>query len=542
MWARCVSTRIVVVAVLATVFLVASSALAAIQIEVPIQLRARAQAIDPIPVGEAEARGNSKPVLLPLFRIGAKAYTRLPWAKPGALQRPAGGLELGLHLEYDLIPVLSGAGGIDGPQAWDTYSRNQHHSRAGASQMRQAWVGLGLREFGQLTRFSAGLMTSHWGMGLLANDGSGAVDRYGRMFNDPRGGDLVLRAQLSVGLGSKSDIVTTVIADKVQGDDILLTADELFDGPSTRLAPQGEFLAPISGDSANQVGAAVLVGAVGTQQIGIYVAHRNQTNHYDRRLDVTAVDLFAKGDFALPLDLALHLETELAYVFGTTTMGPSYEHRKRSVAHTGAAGQALISARRWGVVVDLLYASGDARLNDGSLTAFRTDPNFNLGLLLFDQVIAAQSARAVTRAADEMLSGYPAPDLERLASKGGITNAVVVFPKLVVHPGPQLELYQGVMLAFSAAPNADPLHTRLQGGVAANVFGHQPGRLYGIEVNMGAAMRFKVEGGEAEFRIELARLFPGSAFSTGGGRKMAEVSSARALLAFKGVQFAGEFR
>ena len=60
--------------------------------------------------------------------------------------------------------------------------------------LRKAYIQASLMQYAHLI---GGVMTSQWGLGLLANDGTQGWKPRNAVFHDPRGGDRVLRAMLA---------------------------------------------------------------------------------------------------------------------------------------------------------------------------------------------------------------------------------------------------------------------------------------------------------------------------------------------------------
>ena len=173
-------------------------------------------------------------------------------------------------------------------------------------------------------------------------------------------------------------------------------------------------------------------------------------------------------------------------------------------------------------MLDALYASGDDAMDDGRFTAFRVDRNYQLGLLLPRRVLAWQTARARLNASDPLLSGRPAEDLDRLASDGAVFSTLAVFPQAGWRLSPSLEVYGGVLLAWTPAALVDPFNTRVRGGgVARNFLDGQPSdRTLGTELDVGARARLPIPGAdglEVMAIVEYGVLLPGGALGPEAG-------------------------
>ena len=95
-----------------------------------------------------------------------------------------------------------------------------------SQQLRKAFVRASL---GNRLTLAAGFMTSHWGMGLLANDGAHGWTPGSAYFSDPRGGDRVLRALIATGPYIENLLFFAAV-DRVQDDDVTLDGDEAYQG------------------------------------------------------------------------------------------------------------------------------------------------------------------------------------------------------------------------------------------------------------------------------------------------------------------------
>jgi hypothetical protein len=290
----------------------------------------------------------------------------------------------------------------------------------------------------------------------------------------------------------------------------------------------------LEGDRSRQFIGALTLGRDLPTSLGFYAVRRDLESAKGATLDVWALDLFARTSHELgAAGLELTVELEAALVLGQTTLVSSVAHPEQDVFQLGAALRTSVTGRRWGGVLDLFYASGDANFDDGEQNAFKADPNFELGLLLHRQVLAGLTGRGAFTAGDPALSGYPAPGLERFPTRGSATGAVVLFPRGWWRPRAGLELYGGPLFAFTTAAPADPLNTKLAGGAPKNALGGAPGRYLGTELDVGARLRTLLAGTELTAGLEGGVLFPGSALVRDDGSSMDPVVGGRLLLDYR---------
>ena len=378
----------------------------------------------------------------------------------------------------------------------------QNQTQFSKNTLRKAYGELIL---GPFLHIQGGYTVSHWGLGLLANDGAHGWTPGSAYFGDPRGGDQVMR--LSLRTGPWNDTLFVASYDEVLDDDIML-----------------------SGDRANQMIAAVLWGFKKKKQIGFYVVRREQTTPFndgvraDKKTKVTAFDLYWKWNWKIAHKTRLEWQTEMVWIQGTTDLAPSPEHLQNEVLQAAVASRlSLDYSSKMGSVIDFMYASGDQNFDDGAQNAFKADPNYEMGLLLFKQVLAAQTARAPITASDPELVGYPNEDLDRFPTRKSISNTYLVFPRLWRRLTSGVEVYGGPLLAWGNVPLSDPRQTRLNGGFPANLLGgtHQS-QFLGVEAALGLRSTLNLNGAEVMFGAEGAAFFPGGAWDGVSGSSLWE--------------------
>ena len=180
-----------------------------------------------------------------------------------------------------------------------------------------------------------------------------------------------------------------------------------------------------------------------------------------------------------------------------------------------------------------LFASGDQNLSDASQNGFKVNSHYEMGLLLFHEVLAAQTGRATSTAGNSQLVGKLPTGLARFPTRGSITNAIAFFPRIWGRPVAGLEFYGGPLVALAAVPEVDPLNTLLTGGVQRNALNGVAGSYLGTELDVGVRYRAILAGTSLTVGLEGGMLWPGSAFATAGGQPMGSVSGGRFLLDYR---------
>ena len=381
--------------------------------------------------------------------------------------------------------------------------------------------------------FRVGQQPSHWGMGILANDGD-----HPSLFGDYRYGDISERVLFATKpLGKESPFIVVVAGDLVFRDSTatLTNGDQAFQGVLAALYDKGQ------------------------NQIGVYGVYRDQTrdqpsttfSSYTDKIQVGVLD--ASGKFAAPV-----APNSNTFVFGAfeaaTIIGVTNEVRTNAQAlngsttdirsYGGAASIGLVhrafacncdgdekkkahdEPMTFGDLVgqvELGYASGDADPYDGTEHRFTFHPDHKVGLVLFDEVMRFQTARAATAAQDPLLanSNRPPPGIDLLPSNGGVFGAQYINPTMLVRPRKWLDLKAGMVIAQSTADVVDPLRIATHGAYV-NYRGGDPHRHdLGEEVDLGVEARIPLE---YKLTLQLGAqggvLFPGGALADAMGNSM----------------------
>ena len=260
----------------------------------------------------------------------------------------------------------------------------------------------------------------------------------------------------------------------------------------------------------------------GDYEARLYHAYRWSTDND------TAVSAFG-GRLMSRLPNDLHAGIEAAFITGSTR---EVAEAFRVITNDPPVRQTIrqLGARaviRWDQPLFSLYLEGDYASGDSDpqtrspLTQFRFAEDANVGLLLFEHVLAYQSARAAAAGASILRDlGAPSLPVEQVATRGSFTNAAALFPQVDVRPMDDLLLRAGVLFAWAPARLVDPLGSlqrrdrlRVEDDLV-NFAGGRPGRYYGTEIDMRVQYRM-FDHFAAD--LEGAVLFPGSALEDANG-------------------------
>ena len=374
---------------------------------------------------------------------------------------------------------------------------------------------------------SLGATTFNFGMGVLANN-AGTMDDPGfdATLGDQRFGDRVVRAAITTrpgelfgtpgGLASKFSV--SLAADLVLQDStatLVRPFDQWRDHGVFADRAVGGLLALVFRDTAGEAGLIVTRRSIffaDTQPLDAFV-----TRGFGTDLSAWAFDLAADGHHRLDSGLELKGAFEGTVVVGDTNhvrndACPGVTDAQRcKVIQGGFAARAGVS---YGIFsADLLggYASGDGNPFDDQVTNFKLARDFQAGFILFDQVVAWQSAAQVRRASDPLLTNGPPAGVELLSTNGAVTNAIFLQPTLKVRVIPELTLLASVVWARAAVPYADALWTT-RTAKATNAFGQPAGLNYGVELDAGANFKKKLGAVTAHAGLAVGVLLPGDAF------------------------------
>ena len=278
------------------------------------------------------------------------------------------------------------------------------------------------------------------------------------------------------------------------------------------------------GDDLHQFGGILRYGADDLGPLSNVFANLYAVHRWDSLSSVNSLGLryYSRlGDLFFGFDSALN--------FGTTReISAAYQHITNDpvVDQNILQGGARVTVR-YDRPIYSLYLEGDYASGSSDPTSRATLGNFvwgqdtNVGLLLFKQILAFQTARAAA-AGTELLKRLGATSFptESIATKGAMTNAMVLFPQVDLHPYKGFLIRTGVMFAWTSAPLIDPVAS-LQRRRSVNIeddlvnfAGGRPGRYYGTELDVRLQYRFL---DHFLFDLEGAVLFPGDALENADG-------------------------
>ena len=370
-----------------------------------------------------------------------------------------------------------------------------------------------------------GRQPSNWGMGLLANDGNGFRNDFG----DSNGGatyDRIIFATQPIALikgiagaaGAKtkpsdfdSSVILAVGFDKLVESSSITFRQRLTDDDS------------LSDENAD--------GTSGIRQSPIWLSDQG-----DDVLEMIYVLMFKKEDWKVGDDLmdltvgtywvnrwqketnsnvwipdiyvkwglkGLFFEGELYHIFGQTeAIAPDYD-KVTTADITGAVWRFGYENPKLTGLFEMGYASGDSTILDDRFTGRPLHSDYNVGLILYEQVLAQRTI--------EKFVGDP--DTQGLWPKGGVYNSTYINPRFKFRPNQHLELRLGFLMAWANEVDGAiiPFLDRDDGSEGPDDITES--KLLGTEVDLGLYMNFldehilvAIEGGYMHAGPRLGRM------------------------------------
>lgn len=208
---------------------------------------------------------------------------------------------------------------------------------------------------------------------------------------------------------------------------------------------------------------------------------------------VLPVDVYATVD----LSDTLSISTEGVGVFGQSNrlVNEATQGEDATIRYFGGVLRVEdLRETSLGTVHSLLEmggASGDGDPSDDIARTFSLHSDYNVGLILYDEVLPRVQARSVDRLADPDLSAETAPGLQHAVPQGGVSNSMYLQLCSTVERDAWL-LRAAWLEGFSAVPNIDLYQTALTGGYSTNALGDAAvSRRLGSEVDVRLQREWK---------------------------------------------------
>ena len=313
----------------------------------------------------------------------------------------------------------------------------------------------------------AGLVGSHWGLGMLANDGN-----HDPVFGRTDFGDRVLRVRVATRPFHGGRTPLTLLA----------AGDRVIEDGSARWNP-------LTGGQAAWQGLAAALWQ-DKQTFGIYGVYRDQTEaDGERKTRVSVLDVYADAPIALS-DWTLRLAGEAAGITGHTSVTQTYNSRDGlAIRQAGVTALAELKppSPKWSALLRAGWASGDGQADDGTLHDFAFSRDFDVGMVTFDEVQGAIDAATYAQLQDPANGGGAPEGSDGLVAEGAFRHAAFVQPSVHLLPLAWLGLRAGATLSWNTGPVAEPYQSYRNGGVPSNQLG-QPTSGYALGTELDWAL------------------------------------------------------
>jgi hypothetical protein len=197
-----------------------------------------------------------------------------------------------------------------------------------------------------------------------------------------------------------------------------------------------------------------------------------------------------------------YTEGEGYFIYGNTFGGvpfPVRNQKKRAQINGGVARFGYMT-NNWDAILEVGHASGDDDLGDEKFKQRGLHPDYNVGLILFEETLRELTARTY---GPPFISDENPNGARGFFSNGGVINANYINPKGKLRiPALSAELYGGLLLAWVDTLAVNGAATFYEGG----------GSYLGTEIDIGARTTFA--GGHMRFALEMGYLRFGSALKT----------------------------
>jgi hypothetical protein len=325
-------------------------------------------------------------------------------------------------------------------------------------------------------KFFIGRMGSDFGMGIFENDGNGFKNEWG----DAHYGDTRDRIMFGTKpLGREEPLIIVVGFDKV-------AENYLEDEPDVHQW----FLVPLWKDEVKGIeGGGFLAARLDTQE--------------ETRTEIFIADPYIHltkwRNFKFSMEGTILGGRTRALSDIMTSLGKPEPEAQLGILAFNMAGSIMYRYDPWEFQLDAGYSSGEkGGVLDGEINSIPFDPDFNVGLIMFEEVLARQSA--------ELARGLGS---EIFATRGAVSNALYIMPTFRFAPLPTLKSYLSILWAraLDAPALVNPVNP---GGL--NVRNGKAGRNYGLEVDWGAKIGGDTFDVEVQLGYFMPKIFANSAF------------------------------
>lgn len=350
--------------------------------------------------------------------------------------------------------------------------------------------------------FIIGQKLSHWGMGMLINDGKDKG-----LFGENYAGDTSAGVFISIPPFFFS-------SERLLADGLLLNLGAGY-------LIRDNFANIYYGDSGFHIYSSLTYDSEGGMslndgfQSGLYYGYRSQQSRYDESLRLNIFDIYFKkehylNDISSP-NIFIYFEAALLYGDGERMLwGRDFDY---DIMSYGMVLRTGIRDKEYMFYIDIGYSSGDDNPFDKTLSSFRFSSIFKEGLILFSEVYGFSSAASNIRAYNLLLSDEQIY-FEDVESYGCISNTIFSSVNFSYAFANLLKLDFLLLLAGIDKSIIDPYFSKIAGSERNFYDSIEQSRFLGIELDVGLEREwyqnryFKVKS-----RVEYGHLFAGGAMA-----------------------------
>lgn len=396
-----------------------------------------------------------------------------------------------------------------------------------------------------------GRQGSNWGMGILANEGNGFDDTFGEnkygstydrvMFATRPITVATTVAQMAGGKGKVRDVplIAAIGVDRLVEDPLVQyygyecdsgsDGDDLTSGGLCEVDEDHGFSEERTDDQRASSwwvdpnddvwemiyvlvyrGEGVKLGksTVGDITGGVYVVNRKQI---ETESNVLIADAYAKVEVK-----DLYVEGEVLHIGGHSkaitlpgviSYDPSIDPLAKDVDIWGYAARAGYQDEHYTAYLEHGYASGDDNATDADFTGRPMHPDYNVGLLLYEEVLARVTAVTWSEGA------------KGLWSNGGVYNSRYLYPTVKFRPGRSWETIGAFLVAWPDKPDGSRILCREGDAVECTQY-LASSKILGWEADLAVKhkfadhINFTLEGGYAHATDRLPLATTGLGYKT----------------------------
>jgi hypothetical protein len=348
-----------------------------------------------------------------------------------------------------------------------------------------------------------GRQPSHWGLGILANDGNGFRNDFGEAYQGATYDRIIFATRPVTLVKGIHAIATGKEMPDAADDPGIITAvgfDKLVNSSAITFRKKITDDDNISDENAE--------GTAGIRQSPIWLSDQG-----DDVMEMIYVLMFKREDWQVGkeiMDLTIgtywvnrwqsstesnvwipdvylrwamrgaFVEAEAYHIFGNTdAIAPDFD-KTTEASITGFVARAGYENPAFTGLFEVGYASGDDSILDEKFTGRPLHSDYNVGLILYEQIMAQRTIEKFV--GDE--------DTQGLWSKGGVYNSTYINPRFKFRPGDIWEFRLGFLMAWANEVDGAIIPYLDREGGSESAGDITETKLLGAEIDFGVHMKW----------------------------------------------------